>query len=175
MEGAQLATGVQQLESDHGAAQGHGCAQHAGGSYIQTEQLADGEAEDDGEHYLHQPAHDGHPSHVRHLGEGELDPQSEEEQGDAKLGDALYAVDIDIPHGDVVADDKAGHQVAQDDRQPQETRQHATGGGGRDDDDQIEDELLLVRHGGLLPSRPTIPYSERRLALAVATRVDVGS
>jgi len=103
---------------------------------------------DDGAEHEHQPDLDhgrDHGAHAdaHHAAHAQLEPDREHEQDDAELGQRRdHALVGDEPHARVRADQDAGDEVAQDDRQAQALEHHRRHGGGADDERQRLDQRV---------------------------------
>ena len=87
--------------------------------------------------HLHGRGAEQPPAQPAELLEGKLEPDREEEQGDAQLRDEGDVLDVQHQVGHGRADDQSADDVAGDHRQPEEIGGEPADDGGADENDEF--------------------------------------
>ena len=102
-----------------------------------AERRADAVSDADGENYLSAACDEHSPAHLTQLRNRDLDTNGEEQQDDAEFGKRLDISDVGYEPQRLRANHRANYEIADERRQPDETRRQAPCGSSDEDDDNV--------------------------------------
>ena len=100
--------------------------------------------------------------------DAELEPDREEQEDHAELGQRLDEVNVGDRRRDVRPDQQPGEDVAEHDRQVQALEYEHGSRGGADDERELGEDGELCRHAGALAARPARTCSDCCTRLAAS-------
>ncbi len=104
----------------------------------------------------------------RQVPERQLQPQAEQQQRDANLGEAgEFSRVADREESHLRADDDPGEQVTEHERLPQEAGDHAAAEAGNDDEDEVGRHPIEIVSGG----RPAFSLTIRDAGRSLQGRI----